>query len=99
MRQETEVPKSRANSKMFANDKHLPGGFRLLAHQKQVDLSPRAPFVPPSVPHRSSGREVTLEDAPRDGSRLLVTLAEKMFAETTNVFPGASDSRRVASIC
>ena len=42
---------------------------------------------------------MTLEDAPRDGSRLLVTLAEKMFAETTNVFPGASDSRRVASIC
>ena len=40
-----------------------------MAHRKQVDLSPRAPFVPPSVPRRSSGREVTLEDAPRDGCR------------------------------
>ena len=55
--------------KMFANDKHLPVGFRLLAHQKGREITPpRAPFVHPSVPRRSSGREVTLGDAPRDGS-------------------------------
>ena len=52
MRQETEVPKVNrkfGKAKMFANDKHLPGGFRLLAHPSRTSSAPRAPFVPPSL--------------------------------------------------
>ena len=69
MRQETEVLYGQTTKQMFANDKHLPGGFRLLANQKTCSYSTSRPVrAPIPVPRRSSGREVTLGDAPRDGS-------------------------------
>ena len=94
MRQETEVIQRRVQ--MVRKHKHLPGGFRLLAHPSRTVNTSRPVRAPILVPRRSSGREVTLGDAPRDGSESGF-LQKKMFAETTNVFPGCfrRSARRV----
>lgn len=62
--------------------------------KNRVLLPPRAPFVPPSVPRRSSGREVTLEDAPRDGSRSFPTRCSPRRQTSSRVLPTLGASRR-----